>query len=98
MRSYNVIINSSNLVLIEFYANWCPHCQRMKPVVEEISKALAGKVLIHTYDIDDNETLAANNGVDTVPAFLHYKGGELVWKYSGEITREEIENVIASYY
>ena len=52
---YNSIINSNNVVLVEFFATWCPHCKRMIPVMEEVKKLLGNRVPVYTIDIDENE-------------------------------------------
>ena len=41
---YNSIINSNNVVLVEFFATWCTHCKRMIPVMEEVKKLLGNLV------------------------------------------------------
>lgn len=43
---YNEVINSEPVVLVEFYASWCPHCQRMMPVVEQVKELLQGRVKV----------------------------------------------------
>lgn len=44
-------IKSADVVLIEFFASWCPHCQRMMSVVEQIRELLEGRVPVYQYDI-----------------------------------------------
>ncbi len=39
---YNEVINSEPVVLVEFYASWCPHCQRMMPIIDDVADAAAG--------------------------------------------------------
>ena len=83
--NYNEIINSSKVVLVEFYASWCPHCQRMMPIVEQIKELLSGSAKIYQFDIDENAELASQEGADSVPTFILYKDGEEVWRESGEL-------------
>ena len=77
--------NSKPVVLVEFFATWCPHCKRMMPVVEEVKELLEGSVDIYQLDIDLNEALAEKEGVNVVPTFIIYKNGEEKWRDSGEI-------------
>ena len=58
MATYNDLTTSSNVVLIEFYATWCPHCQRMMPVVEQIRELIGDTAKIYQLDIDDNQEAA----------------------------------------
>ena len=49
---YDEIINSNRVVLVEFYATWCPHCQRMMPVVSNIEAKLGTKATVNQIDVD----------------------------------------------
>lgn len=82
---YNAMIHSSDTVLVEFYATWCPHCRKMDPVVEQVRKAVDGHVPVWQIDIDQNETLTDDMKVETVPTFIIYRKGSEVWRYSGEV-------------
>lgn len=96
MKNYQETINSSAIVLIEFYASWCPHCQRMAPVVKEAQKELEGTALVYQYDIDENKELASEEKVETIPTFIIYKDGRQVWRNSGEMTLEDLVNAVRS--
>ena len=94
---YNEIISSSEVVLVEFYASWCPHCQRMMPIVEQIKELLAGTVNVYQFDIDENAGLAQSEGADSVPTFIIYKNGKEQWRESGEIDGQVLLSKIQSY-
>ncbi len=82
---YNEVINSSKTVLVEFYADWCPHCQRMMPIVEQVKELLEGKANVYQFEIDRNRELADENGVQSIPTFIVYKDGKEMWRQSGEM-------------
>ena len=94
---YKDIINSSKVVLVEFFASWCPHCQRMMPIVAQIKELLQGQVDIYQFDIDEYAELAQENGADSVPTFIIYKNGDIVWRESGEIEGQVLLSKIESY-
>ena len=94
---YEDLIKSTEVVLVEFYASWCPHCQRMMPVVERIKEAVAGKVNVYQFDIDENASLADAEGADTVPTFIIYKNGVEQWRQSGEMDGRVLLDKIESY-
>lgn len=73
------------MVLVEFYASWCPHCKRMAPVVEQVKELVEGQASVYQYDIDENSADADEAEVESVPTFLLYVNGQEVWRYSGEI-------------
>lgn len=97
MNRYEETINSSKLVLVEFFATWCPHCQRMMPVVREAEEDLDGVAAVFQFDIDKNRDLAEGLGVETIPTFIVYKDGEEMWRKSGEIDLDELEQVVKSF-
>lgn len=95
--TYNDVINSSKVVLVEFYASWCPHCQRMMPVVAQVKELLKGKVDVYQFDIDENSDLAQQEGANSVPTFIVYKDGREQWRQSGEMPGQELLSKIESY-
>ena len=95
--NYNEVINSSQVVLVEFFASWCPHCQRMMPIVAQIKELLAGQVNVYQYDIDKNSDLASEVGADSIPTFIIYKDGKEVWRESGEMDGQVLLSKIESY-
>lgn len=94
---YKETINSSGLVLVEFYATWCSHCKHMMPIIEEVKKKIAGMAEIFQYDIDENEKIADDENVQTIPTFILYKEGKEVWRHSGEMTEEQIISQVKIY-
>lgn len=86
--TYDELIAGAPVVLVEFYATWCPHCRHMMPVVEQVKELVAGKSEIYQLDIDQNQDTANDAGVESVPTFLLYQDGKLRWRQSGEIDAE----------
>lgn len=68
--TYNQAITSTPAVLVEFYASWCPHCQRMMPVVEQIKILLDGSADVYQFEIDENRELADAQKVESIPTFI----------------------------
>lgn len=95
--NYSEIINSNPVVLVEFYASWCPHCKRMMPVVEQAKELLAGKVNVYQFDIDENEELSDREGVKTIPTFIIYRDGKEQWRQSGEMDGQVLLGKVEQY-
>ena len=95
--TYDQMTRSSENVLVEFYATWCPHCRDMAPVVEQIDEMLEGKVKIVQLDIDQNSEAAIAEDVTGTPTFMLYKGGTQVWRQSGEMSGDVLLNKIMSH-
>ena len=83
--TYNDLISSSKTVFVEFYATWCPHCQRMMPVIEQIRELVGDSAKIYQLDVDKDSELADEEKVTGTPTFILYSNGQEVWRYSGEI-------------
>lgn len=94
---YEQIIASTPVVLVEFYATWCPHCKKMMPVVEQIKELLAGSADVYQFDIDENGPVAEAQEVESVPTFIIYRDGVEKWRQSGEIDGQALLSKIQSY-
>lgn len=87
-------LETSALVMAEFYADWCPHCQRMMPIVEELKKANEGKVEVVQINIEEEAPLADRYTVESIPTFILLRGGEEIWRQSGEMPLQRLQEVI----
>lgn len=86
--NYTQEIKSAPVVLVEFYATWCPHCQKMMPIVADIKALLADNLKVLQYDVDKNEDLANEMKVQSLPTFLLYSDGKEVMRETGEMPAE----------
>lgn len=93
-QKINQLKNEKGTVLVEFFASWCPHCQRMMPVVDDIKALFNGKAAVYQFDIDENSDLASELGVTSIPTFIVYKDGEETWRASGEMDGSVIASKI----
>lgn len=85
MDNYTSLCNSAPLVMVEFYASWCPHCRHMMPIVAQVRELVGTNAAIYQFDIEENEATASEAGVEGIPTFIIYRDGKAVWRYSGEI-------------
>lgn len=90
MNEYQTLIESAPVVLVEFFATWCPHCRHMIPVVADVKERVNGVAEIYQLDIDKNAELADAVDINTVPTFILYRDGREVWRQSGEIAGDEL--------
>ena len=85
---YTQEIKSAPVVLVEFYATWCPPCRKMMPIMEDIKTLLADNLKVLQFDIDQNEDLANEMRVQSLPTFILYSDGEEVMRETGEMPGE----------
>ena len=90
MISFEQARMTTGVVLIEFYASWCPHCRRMMPIVAEVKELLGEQVPVYQYDIDEYPRDAEEAGATSVPTFIIYRNGMEMWRTSGEISGDEL--------
>lgn len=90
----NTALSDSKPTLIEFYASWCPHCQRMMPIVEELRKVIGDRANIIQIDGDKNPELMDKYGVKSYPTWFIYKDGQEFWHDAGEKPLSELEDML----
>ena len=89
-QQFDALHNSDKLVLIDFYADWCTPCKKMKPYLDEISKDMADKVVVIRINADNNQTLCKELKIDALPVLQLYKNKALTWTNTGFIDKAEV--------
>lgn len=87
-------LETGSFVMAEFYADWCPHCQRMMPIVEALKRANEGKVEVVQINIEEEAPLADRYTVESIPTFILLREGEEIWRQSSEMPIERLQEVI----
>jgi thioredoxin 1 len=90
------VLQASEPVVVDFWAEWCGPCKMIGPSLEEISKELAGKVKIAKLNIDENPELAAQFGVRSIPTLMMFKGGEVADMKVGALPKTALSHWIGS--
>ncbi len=93
-KPFNDLINSSTPVLIDFYAEWCGPCKAMKPILENLKTRMGDKVKIVKIDVDNNQDIASQLEIRSIPTLIMFQNGKQVWKKIGVSNVAEMESVI----
>ena len=90
LNDYNKLTQSHKKVLIDFYAEWCAPCKKMKPYLDEISKDMKEEVTVIRIDADQNKLLLQELKIDGLPVLIMYKDGIQTWRNVGFIDKAEV--------
>ena len=94
-KNFEEEVLKSNLpVLVDFWASWCGPCKMMAPVVEQISKDMDGKAKVCKVNIDEEQDLAMEYGIMSIPTFLIFKNGKVVNSAVGVRDKQELINLL----
>ncbi len=97
MNKFQDIIAGDTPVLVDFFAEWCGPCKMMKPVLEELKKKMGNKIIILKIDIDKNISLSSEYRIQSVPTLVLWKQDEIIWRQSGALSLNELEQILSSY-
>ena len=84
------VIESTDTVLVDFFAEWCGPCQGMAPVLDELEADLTDGHKVVKIDIDEAPEIAAKYGVMSIPTFKVFKGGEIINEAMGTKSKGEL--------
>ena len=87
-------LNGAKPVLVEFYADWCPHCKAMMPIVAALKKETADKAVVVQIEGDENADIMNKYHVRSYPTWILFKDGQEAWRDSGEKPLSELKDMI----
>mgnify|MGYP001580448203 FL=1 len=91
------VLDFKGSVLIDFWAPWCGPCRVMGPIVDTLSKKFEGKVKVAKINVDDNQNLAGQFNVMSIPTILMFKEGKVVHTHVCSTTEADLENQIKQH-
>lgn len=90
METFNDVINSDQLVLVDFFATWCQPCKTMHPILEQVKSVLKSRIRIIKVDVDKHGVTANQYRIQSVPTLILFRNGEVLWRTSGVVDKAEL--------
>ena len=86
--SFNTIVTTNDLILVDFWADWCGPCRMLSPILEEISNETG--LLIGKLNVDENPVKTLEYGVKSIPSMVLFKDGKPVHTMVGAMPKHRL--------
>mgnify|MGYP001306862713 CR=1 FL=1 len=95
--TFNEIIQSDKLVLVDFFATWCGPCKTMAPILKEVKDAMGNAATIIKVDVDKSPQAAQYYQIQGVPTLILFKQGKPLWRQSGVVPGKQLIDIIKKH-
>jgi len=91
------VLEESLPVVVDFYADWCPPCQILHPLLEEISEKYREKIKFTRVNIGESEKIAQDYNINSIPTLIFFKNGKETKRIVGLVGKEKIEKDLETF-
>ena len=95
--TFKETIQNHSLVVVDCWAAWCGPCRMVAPIIDEMARDYAGKILFGKLNVDENREVATQYEIMSIPTLLVFKNGQLVDRIVGAMPRQMLEPKITRY-
>jgi len=81
--TFNDLLAQGKPMVVDFWATWCGPCRKVGPYIEQLAEKYDGQVIVGKVDVDENDELAVQFRIQSIPTILFIKGGEVVDRQVG---------------
>ncbi len=96
-EDFHKLMAGGQTALVDFWATWCGPCKMLAPVIEELAAQYDGKVTVAKVDVDEEQELAVQFGVMSIPTVVLFQNGQEVERLVGFLPKERYEEIINSH-
>ena len=89
-------VRGDRLVVVDFFAVWCPPCQYIAPILDQMAAEYEDRVTFMKVDVDELDDLALGQGIEAMPTFAFWKNGEKLEDFAGA-NEDKIRSTISKY-
>ena len=95
--TFKETIQNHSLVVVDCWAAWCGPCRMVAPIIDEMARDYAGKILFGKLNVDENREVATQYEIMSIPTLLVFKNGQLADRIVGAMPRQMLEPKITRY-
>ena len=92
------VLESDLPVLVDFWAPWCGPCKMIAPILEELAKEYDKKIKVGKINIDENQKVASEYGIMSIPTILFFRHGKAVGQIVGAVSKSEFKKKIEANF
>lgn len=97
MSKFNDIINSNELTLIDFSAEWCQPCKMMPPILKQVKQTMGDKIRILKVDVDKNPAISMKYMIQNVPTLMIFRKGEVLFRQAGVVPAPQLTEIVKRF-
>ena len=91
------VLQSSTPIVVDFWASWCPPCQKITPMLEQASVDYDGRLQIVKIDCDQDQAIASEFNIRNIPALILFSNGREVKRHAGVLNRSTFDDFVKDF-
>ena len=92
--SFDELLQSEKLVIVDFWATWCGPCRMLSPLLDEVEEEMADKIEVVKVNVDDADEIAMRFRIMSIPTLLFFKNGQMVDRSVGAMPKSALVDKI----
>lgn len=95
-ENFEEVINTYDYVLVDGWASWCMPCRMIAPVIDDLAEEMKGQVVFAKLNVDDNQEIASQLGMFSIPNLVLFKNGNAIDRAAGAMPKAMLKNWLSS--